>query len=173
MPRNLELKVPCHSFDKIIKILEQIKADYIGELIQKDVYYKINSGLLKLRIENGEQSLIKYIRDETGKDRWSDFHVIKFSDVDAEGFFREIFSIETIVEKNRLVYIYDNTRIHLDKVKDLGEFLELETLVIDGLEDAKKRFKDVINKLDLNLNNQIKNSYKILIDKKRDDFNKM
>ena len=61
----------------------------------------------------------------------------------------------------------------MDKVKDLGEFLELETLVIDGLEDAKKRFKDVINKLDLNLNNQIKNSYKILIDKKRDDFNKM
>ena len=173
MPRNLELKVPFNSFDQIIKILERIKADYIGESIQKDVYYKINSGLLKLRIDNGEQSLIKYIRDETGKDRWSDFHIIKFSDGNAEDFFKDIFSIETIVEKNRLVYIYDNTRIHFDKVKDLGEFLELETLVINGLEDAKKRFKDVSEKLDLDLKSQIKNSYKILIDKKRDDFNKV
>ncbi|MEJ2617449.1 MAG: class IV adenylate cyclase [Ignavibacteriaceae bacterium] len=167
MPRNLELKVPCNSFNKIIKILEGVKADYIGELVQKDVYYQINSGLLKLRIENGEQSLIKYSRDETGKDRWSDFHVIKFWHGDAEDFLKDIFSIETIVEKNRLVYIYDNTRIHLDKVKGLGEFLELETLVVNGLEDAKKRFNDTITILELDLNSQIKNSYKILIEEKK------
>jgi adenylate cyclase, class 2 len=167
MPRNLELKVPSNSFNKIIKILEGINAGYIGELIQKDVYYQIKNGLLKLRIENGEQSLIKYSRDEKGIDRWSDFKVIKFSDGDAEVFLKDIFKIETVVEKKRQVYIYDNTRIHLDQVKDLGEFLELETLVVNGLEDAKKRFNDIINKLELDLNSQIKNSYKILLEEKR------
>ena len=167
MPRNLELKVPCNSFNKIKKLLAEINADYIGELIQKDIYYKIENGLLKLRIENGEQSLIKYTRDETGKDRWSDFQVIKFSDRDAEEFLKDIFNIETIVEKTRLVYIFDNTRVHLDKVKDLGNFLELETLVLNGLDDAKKRFTDIINKLELDLNSRIKNSYKILIEEKK------
>lgn len=167
MPRNLELKVPCNSFEKIIKLLVEINADYIGELIQKDIYYQIKNWLLKLRIENGEQSLIKYTRDETGKDRWSDFQVIKFSDGNAENFLKDIFKIETVVEKNRQVYIYDNTRVHLDKVNDLGKFLELETLVINGLEDAKKRFNDIINKLELDLNKQIKNSYKILIEKRK------
>lgn len=167
MPRNLELKVPCNSFEKIIKLLVEINADYIGELIQKDIYYQIKNWLLKLRIENREQSLIKYTRDETGKDRWSDFQVIKFSDGNAENFLKDIFKIETVVEKNRQVYIYDNTRVHLDKVNDLGKFLELETLVINGLEDAKKRFNDIINKLELDLNKQIKNSYKILIEKRK------
>ncbi|MFZ0455188.1 MAG: class IV adenylate cyclase [Ignavibacteriaceae bacterium] len=167
MPRNLELKVPNDSFANIIKILAEINADYIGELIQKDVYYQIKNGLLKLRIENGEQSLIKYARDETSKDRWSDFQVIKFSDGNAEEFLKDIFNIETVVEKNRLVYIYDNTRVHLDKVKDLGEFLELETVVVNGLEDAKDRFNYIINKLELDLNSQIKNSYKILIEEKK------
>ena len=71
------------------------------------------------------------------------------------------------MEKNRLLYIYNNTRVHLDKVKDLGKFLELETLVLNGLEDAKKRYSDIISKLELDLNNQLKNSYKILIEEKK------
>lgn len=164
MPRNLELKITCDSFSEIKNYLEEINADYIGELNQKDIYYQVENRLLKLRIENGEHSLIKYIRDETGKDRWSDFQVIKFSDGNAEEFFKDLFHIETIVEKKRLVYVYNNTRIHLDKVKNLGEFLELETLVLNGLEDAKNRFNYIVNKLKLDLNKQIKNSYKILIE---------
>ena len=167
MPRNLELKVPCNSFGKIRSYLKEINADYKGELIQKDIYYHIENRLLKLRIENGEPSLIKYNRDETGKDRWSDFQVIKFSEGNAEEFLKDIFNIDTIVEKKRLVYIYNNTRVHLDTVKDLGDFLELETLVLNGLEDARIRFNDIINKLKINLNDQIKNSYKFLIENKK------
>ncbi len=167
MPKNLELKVPCKSFSKIENLLQEINADFRGELIQKDIYYQTRNGLLKLRIENGEQSLIKYIRDESGEERWSDFQVIKFSGGDAEEFLKNIFNVETVVEKKRLLYMYDDTRIHLDKVKDLGEFIELETLVLNGLEDAKKRFNNITIKLELDLNNQIKNSYKILIEKKK------
>ncbi len=167
MPRNLELKVSCNSFAKIKKLLNEIKADYKGELIQKDVYFQIDKGLLKLRIENGEQYLIKYLRDETGKDRWSDFQILKFSEGDAENVLKKIFKVETIVEKNRLLYIYNNTRVHLDKVKGLGKFLELETLVLNGLEDAKKRYSDIISKLELDLKHQLKNSYKILAEENK------
>ena len=166
MPRNLELKIKCDFFDEVKNCLEEINADYTGELNQKDIYFRVENRLLKLRIENGEQSLIKYTRDETGKDRWSDFQVIKLPDQNAEDFFEDLFDIETVVEKKRLVYIYDNTRIHLDKVKGLGEFLELETLVLNGLKDAKSRFNYMVKKLKLDLSSQIKNSYKILIEEK-------
>jgi adenylate cyclase, class 2 len=166
MPQNLELKIYCDSFSGLKKALKEIKAEFNGKLIQKDVYYKTTKGLLKLRIENGEQSLIKYLRDEKGKDRWSDYHVLKFSEGDAEEFLSSIFDTETIVEKTRLLYMYKNTRVHLDDVKNLGKFLELETLVLNGLQDAKKRFKNIISFLNLDINNQIKNSYKILIDEK-------
>ena len=166
MPRNLELKIKCDFFNEVKNCLEEINADYTGELNQKDIYFRVENRLLKLRIENGEQSLIKYTRDETGKDRWSDFQVIKLPDRNAEDFFEDLFDIETVVEKKRLVYIYDNTRIHLDKVKGLGEFLELETLVLNGLKDAKSRFNYMVKKLKLDLSSQIKNSYKILIEEK-------
>jgi adenylate cyclase class 2 len=167
MPRNLELKIHYDSFSELQNSLEEINADFIGELNQKDIYYQVEKGLLKLRIENCEQSLIRYIRDERGENRWSDFQVIKFSEGNAEEFMKNLFDIATIVEKSRLVYIFDNTRIHLDNVNGLGKYLELETLVLNGLEDAKKRFDYIVDKLKLNLNNQIKNSYKILVEKNK------
>ena len=164
MSKNLEIKVHCSSFSKVKDRLIDIKAEYAGELIQKDIYYKTKEGLLKLRIENGQQSLIKYLRDEKGKERWSDFQILKFASGDARKFFGNIFSIETTVEKKRLLYMFDNTRIHLDDVKNLGKFLELETLVINGLNDAKKRFNTILDLLNLDFNQQIKKSYKILIE---------
>lgn len=167
MPKNLELKIHCNSFAKVMGSLNEINAEFVGALVQKDVYYKAAKGLLKLRTENGRQSLIKYLRDEKGKNRWSDFQVLKFSEGNAEKFLKHIFDIETIVEKKRLLYMYDNTRIHLDKVKGLGKFLELETIVINGLTDAKKRFKKIIRLLNLGYYDQIKKSYKILIEEKK------
>ena len=63
--------------------------------------------------------------------------------------------------------MYNNTRVHLDEVKGLGNFLELETLVLSGLKDAQNRFNKIIDLLGLDIKKQIKNSYKILIEKKK------
>ncbi len=163
MPVNLELKVKINSFNKIKALLENNKAEFKGILKQKDIYYKISSGLLKLRIENGNQSIIKYLRDENSKNRFSDYAFINLNNYDGEKFFSGILNVEAVVEKKRLLYLYDNTRIHLDNVKNLGYFLELETLVLFGKPDARKRF-DIIKKLlKLDEYEQIKKSYRDLI----------
>ncbi len=166
MPLNLELKVKLSSHAEIKDSLNLINAGFVKTLNQKDIYYKTGSGLLKLRIENGEQSIIKYLRDESGSDRFSNYEVLHFSDGDAEKFFNDIFQIETVVEKKRLLYLYDNTRVHLDEVTGLGNFLELETLVLDGKDDAKKRYKTIIKLLSLDRYEAIKMSYRDLIMKK-------
>ncbi len=75
-----------------------------------------------------------------------------------------MFTVEVIVEKERNLYIYKNTRIHLDNVKKLGAYLELETVVKDiTKEEAIREFEDVVNFLNLNLSVQIKKSYRDLL----------
>lgn len=163
MPRNLELKIKFKSFDGVKKKLNQIGAEFTASLNQKDVYYKNKKGLLKLRIENGAESLIKYKRNENSKDRWSDYSLLKFREGNAEKFLAELFEIETVVYKKRLLYMYDNTRIHLDKIKGLGNYLELETLVLRGQQNAKKRFDKIVSLLQLDLKNQVKKSNRDLM----------
>ena len=163
MPKNLELKINVNSHQIYRKKLIAIGADNLGILNQKDVYYKVPEGLLKLRIENGIESLIFYRRDENTKNRWSNYNILKIENGDGEKFLRKIFAIETIVEKSRELFFFDNTRIHLDKVKSLGNYLELETLVLQSKAEAKRRFEKIRNHLGLDISKQIKKSYRDLL----------
>ncbi len=162
MPLNLELKIKVESHTKLIKALRRINAEKKGILRQKDIYYKTGKGLLKLRIEGNSYTLIKYLRDEKGK-RWSNYELLRLEGKNPEKYLNDVFDVDTIVEKKRILYLYKNTRIHLDEVKGLGKFLELETLLVSTRKDAEARFKEIIKLLDLDLTKQIRKSYKLLM----------
>lgn len=162
MPLNLELKIKTPSHSLFEKKLLRINAEFKGILHQKDIYYHLKNGLLKLRVENGTYCLIKYQRDETGK-RWSDYQLLFLNGENPEKYLSNLFNIEIIVEKRRKLFLYKDTRIHLDNVKGLGKYLELETLVIKGKTEAKQRFDEIISKLDIDISNQIRKSYKNMI----------
>ena len=164
MALNLELKIKVVTFRKILKILNRIGAEYKAELRQKDVYFKSPKGLLKLRKQNGDYELIFYERDENSEERWSDYDVIKIASANAEKAFARFLEIEAVVEKTRRLYIYKNTRIHLDNVKGLGKFLELEAVVDKGEKDALSRFEELATVLELDLSQQIKTSYRFLVE---------
>ena len=165
MPLNLELKVQTDSHAKFISILKKNNAEYRGVLVQKDIYFKVKKGLLKLRIENGTYTLIKYLRDEKGK-RWSNYELLKLEGKNPETYLQDFLTVETVVEKKRDFYLYNNTRVHLDVVKGLGKFLELETLLVGNKRDAHKRFNDIVELLGLDLSKQIRSSYKVLLMRK-------
>ena len=162
MPHNLELKIKVDSHTKLINLLKKIEAEYKGMLIQKDVYFKVRKGLLKLRVERGTYTLIKYLRDERGK-RWSNYELLKLEGKNPEKYLRDILKVVTVFEKKRKLYLYNTTRIHLDDVKSLGKFLELETLLVGDRRDAQKRFNKTVELLELDLSKQIRSSYKILL----------
>ena len=128
MALNLEIKIKTRSHKEYLEILKSIGAEHCGILIQRDIYYKVPSGLLKLRIENNNYTLIKYNRNEKGK-RWSNYELLKLEKINPAGHTPEkyldgLFKCETIVKKKRIFYLYNNTRIHLDEVQGLGKFLE-------------------------------------------------
>lgn len=163
MAKNLELKTAVKNFTLYRNILSEIGAEYIRVLNQSDIYYRTNNGLLKLRLFDDEAELIKYNRDETGKARWSDYEILKLDAKKAGKFLRQLFEVETVVKKKRELWMFDNSRIHLDNVKRLGKFLEIETLVINGNADARQRFSSIKNLLKLDDSKQILSSYRDLM----------
>ncbi|MCU0343917.1 MAG: class IV adenylate cyclase [Ignavibacterium sp.] len=163
MPKNLEIKVKLASHKEVKGILKKNKITFEGLLLQKDIYYKVNKGLLKLRIENDIQTLIFYDRNEKSKKRWSDYHLLEIDNSDANKYLKRFLEVLTIVNKKRELYHYKNTRIHLDYVKGLGCFLELETRVVNGLKDAEKRFAFMMDLLKLWDKKEIRASYKDLL----------
>lgn len=165
MAFNLELKIRIESFRQFENILKKNRAEYKKTLKQKDIYYKFNHGLLKLRIENGTYTLIKYFRDENNK-RWSNYELLELKGKDPEKYLNEILTQEVVVEKSRKLYLYNNTRIHLDEVKNLGKFLELETLLISDRKEATKRFNEMKLLLGIENAEEIRKSYKNLLMKK-------
>lgn len=173
MPLNLELKIELKNHKEVEKILKTLEAPMVKVLNQKDVYYKRKGGLLKLRIEEEGCTLIKYLRQEKkGKDRWSDYELLTLTGSNPEKYLQNLFTIETVVAKKRILYMYDNTRVHLDAVKGLGYFLELETLLVNGKSDAKKRFDFLVEALKLDLTKEIKKSYRDLMLKKKKEIKK-
>lgn len=164
MPVNLELKIKIYPGQKIENLIKKISTSKVKTLNQKDVYYNFKKGLLKLRIENGHCYLIKYLRDEKGK-RWSNYEILKLEGKNIQNYLSDIFFVEVVVEKVRKLYVYKDTRIHLDKVKRLGRFLELETVVTKGKKHAEKEFALVVKLLNLDLSKQIKASYRDLLRK--------
>lgn len=52
-----------------------------------------------------------------------------------------ILGVKKIVHKERHIYHYENVRIHIDQVKDLGGFIEFEAVVDNpqNIEQNKKK----------------------------------
>ncbi len=163
MPKNLEIKVQLSSHKEVKSILKKNKIGFEELLIQKDIYYKVEIGILKLRIENGTQTLIFYDRNEKSKKRWSDYHLLQIDKTNCNKYLKRFLDVVVIVNKKRELYLYNNTRIHLDYVSGLGYFLELETRVLNGLKDAEKRFAEMISLLKLDNKKEIRASYKDLL----------
>ncbi len=163
MPRNLEIKLKLKSLNEVKYILNRNRIKLKEVLNQKDIYYKSERGLLKLRIEDGAHTLIFYNRNEKSPKRWSDFSLLEFGEVDPHKFLCKFLDTLIVVEKKRELYLYKNTRIHLDKVRHLGYFLELETKVVNGQKDAEIRFNYLLDLLKLQEVQEIRASYKDLL----------
>jgi len=125
---NLEIKARCCDPAAARAAAERVATSYVGVDHQVDTYFWTRSGRLKLRESSlaGGQ-LVPYLRpDEVGPKR-SDYRLIPLRD--AHGVKRlltEILGVHRVVRKQREIFLYENVRIHLDRVEGLGTFLELE-----------------------------------------------
>lgn len=130
---NIEIKAKCHDHDKIRAILKLRRADFKGTDHQIDTYFKVNNGRLKLREGNIENYLIFYERENKLGPKQSNIILYKS---DQGSSLKEILSkslgVLTVIDKRREIYFLENVKFHLDSVKDLGTFMEIEAIDSNG-----------------------------------------
>jgi len=140
MPQNLELKARISSVSEADRIARRLNAQVKGILHQRDIYYKVSQGRLKLRIiNNSSAELIFYNRPNKKGSRYSEYFILPVYDAKLTNeLCTSAFGQKVVVEKKRRLFLYKNSRIHLDEVRGLGTFIEFEVIVKHGKRRAQK-----------------------------------
>ncbi len=152
--KNIEIKTPLAGRAQTEEKLLSIGANLEWTRKQVDTFFNAPSGWLKLReVEGCPCELISYRRSvEDSGPRESDYDILRLEAArELSSVLEHSLGILGIVEKQRALWLYRNTRVHLDRVKGLGDFLELET-VLAGIDagEGTAESEEVIGLLELN-----------------------
>ena len=123
----MEFKARVGDLDAIREKLRTLHPRELGADRQRDTYFAVPDGRLKLREGGIEQSLIFYNRSDQAATRES--HVI-YASLDKTDELRRVLEaalpVLGVVEKDREIFYVGDTKIHLDRVEGHGFFLEVE-----------------------------------------------
>ncbi len=124
---NIEIKAKCFHPAKVEAFLLLHHARFVGMDHQKDTYFNVPDGRLKLRQGNIEKNLIFYNRPDQDGPKQSDFFLAPVSDGSlTEQILEKALGVKVVVDKNRKIFFIDNVKFHLDEVPGLGSFVEIE-----------------------------------------------
>jgi adenylate cyclase class 2 len=130
---NLEIKASCSDLGETRRRARAVATRWVGLDHQVDTYFTTLSGRLKLRessLSGGQ--LVPYRRPDRVGPKRADYQVIPVADpAGLKTLLAELLGVHRIVRKEREIALYENVRIHLDRVEGLGCFVELEA-VFDG-----------------------------------------
>ena len=139
--RNVELKARDPDPARTLERALAAGAREHGILHQRDTYFAVRRGRLKLREEEpGGATLIAYERPDTAAERVSDYRLVPVTDPAALRAALEATDgvLAVVAKARRLLLWEDSVRIHLDAVEGLGTFLELEAVAAPGSDLARE-----------------------------------
>ena len=160
---NIEFKAKANNIEAFEEKLLSLNPQFIGEDHQKDTYYNVNTGRLKLREGNIENALIWYQREDVGGAKQSDILLYKHAPDDAlKNILIKLHGVKIIVDKIRKIYFVENVKFHFDRVEGLGTFVEVEAIDSNGeigIEKLKEQCNFYINFLEIKTEDFMKKSY--------------
>jgi len=134
MARNIEIKARIDSVEALLPRARALADGAPQAIAQDDTFFTCPRGRLKLRdFGDGQGELIHYQRADSVGPKLSDYVRVPSTDPAAllEALTRALGAIGR-VRKTRQVLLAGQTRIHLDRVEGLGDFIELEVVLRDG-----------------------------------------
>jgi predicted adenylyl cyclase CyaB len=171
MLKNIEIKVKLSCESKFIETIDKAhelcsnKKEYPQLLLQKDTFFNCKVGRMKLRVlgNNKEGTLISYMREDV-KDKPKLSSYLLYETLDANKLcdtLEKTCGIKGIVKKRRILYVIGQTRIHLDEIKDLGYFMELEVVLKKDQEEQEgiDIAQELMNKLEIDKKDLIDVAY--------------
>ena len=147
MPSNIELKAILKDRRKVETIVAWLSDSGPETLHQHDIFFRCETARLKLRILSPEYGeLIRYERSDVAEVRSSRYLIARTADPEV---LRDILTNTLgqtgVVRKTRTLYLIGQTRVHLDQVEALGDFLEVE--VVLRAEQSEAEGKEIATKL--------------------------
>jgi predicted adenylyl cyclase CyaB len=138
MARNVEIKARIAGIDALMPRARALAQRDAERISQDDTFFRVPHGRLKLReFADGSAELIHYQRADTVDAKLSDYRRVPVADAAA---LREVFQralgILGRVRKQRWLLLAGQTRIHLDRVDGLGEFVELEVVLRNDQDES-------------------------------------
>lgn len=136
--RNVEIKARISSIGELQEKLAGMGIEGpTSRFTQVDTYFDVPDGRLKLREfvddHNAASELIYYRRADDAGAKLSEYEIAEVPDSEAtKRLLCAALGVIIVVQKERHLYILSRTRIHLDKVQDLGSFLEIEVVLTEG-----------------------------------------
>lgn len=131
MPTNIEIKARVHDRAVLEARARQLSDQPVQLIPQVDTFFATEKGRLKLReLAPDRGQLVYYERADGDGPKRSDYRIFETSDVAG---LRELLAlalgVRGVVKKLRSLYLIGQTRLHLDRVEGLGEFMELEVVL--------------------------------------------
>jgi len=170
MLRNVEIKAKVESSEKLIEIAIKLSSTSPKVLLQEDTFFRAKNGRLKLRVtKDVEAQLIWYDRPDQQGPKLSKYHISSVADPEGmAAILKAGLGIEGVVKKMRIVMMIGQTRVHIDKVDGLGDFMELEVVLREGqsLEEGQQIAEDLMEKLGIDKKSLVEGAYHDLLQKK-------
>jgi adenylate cyclase len=134
MPRNVEIKARISSADSLVAKAAAMADSGPTEIDQDDTFFACPNGRLKLRVSSATKGeLIFYQRPDAIEPKESQYKIVPTSSPEL---LREVLGEACgqvgRVRKRRVLFMVGRTRIHLDSVEGLGDFLELEVVLAEN-----------------------------------------
>jgi predicted adenylyl cyclase CyaB len=167
MARNVEIKASVADLAALERQVATLATSGPEFIAQDDTFFACPNGRLKLRVlGTGEGQLVFYRRADAQGPKES-FYLV--SETPDPGSLRDTlthaYGALGRVRKQRILYLIDRTRIHLDRVEGLGDFLEFEVVLADGepAEAGVKVADALLKQLDIPAESLIERAYFDLI----------
>ncbi|MCP4291697.1 MAG: class IV adenylate cyclase [bacterium] len=162
MPANIEIKAALPNPEEF-RIHAESLSDSHQVLHQKDTFFAVNKGRLKLRcFPEGNGELIQYERSNRKGPKHSRYSIIRTPDPEnLEAVLSEVLGVIGVVKKTRDLFMVGQTRIHLDSVENLGLFVELEVVLKENQSTEEGEFiaTELMQKLNIKQDDLLEMAY--------------
>jgi adenylate cyclase class IV len=132
--RNIEIKARVPDLPRFRAKVASLAPTPPEVLVQTDTFFAVPRGRLKLwQISDGSGELIFYERPDGAGPKESSYSRCACPEPKAvSAVLAHALGVRGVVEKRREVFRMGRSRIHLDEVRGLGTFLEIEVVLSDG-----------------------------------------
>jgi predicted adenylyl cyclase CyaB len=171
MPANIEIKARVRDMAGLRARAEALSDTPVQVIPQEDTFFHTPKGRLKLRqLQPDQAQLVYYERPDQDGPKRSNYFIYATSD--PQGLLTTLtmaLGVRGVVRKTRYLYLCGQTRIHLDDVEGLGQFMELEVVLQEGQSDAEGQSvaEELMARLGVQKEDLLEGAYMDLLEKRQ------